>query len=147
MAKKSKQITGTCRHCGQTRIIYIPDGKEPGEYTQEELDDTATEQCECEKAVTAEAKNRQKKEAVDRMNKYYNDIIAAIKPGQDEAGKIEHLRGRQVLMTTIIESVCDRDIAAAGIQLTAAEAFMVSFKSGGALKVKRTYKGAEEWIF
>lgn len=39
-----QECTGTCRFCGQMRVVWA---KDPGEYSQEDLDRIASSECDC----------------------------------------------------------------------------------------------------
>ena len=58
--------TGTCKYCRQYKVVQVPKDKE---YTQEELDDIATAECDCDGAEE-EAKVRGKiKAAMDSIDR------------------------------------------------------------------------------
>ena len=148
METKEHQVTGTCKYCGQHMMIYLPEGWEPDEKTQEEYDALATEQCECEGAQSEAERARQKEEAISRMVEYYDALTAELNVNtQEGAREFERLSRQQALMVSIISMITDRCIAAASIQMTGAEVFSVSVKSKGQLCIRRIYKGMEEWIF
>ena len=147
MAKKN-QTTGQCKYCGQSMIIHLPEGWDPEEKGQEELDQLATEQCECVQAMSAEAKQKQKREAVKRMEKFYDKQMLEIKGGTPEANQERNrIMNQSDLMVKVIEEVVDRDIYAASIQISQSQMFSVAKKANGDLQVKRVYKGVEEWLF
>ena len=41
-----KDVTGSCIHCGQTKVIQVPDS-----WTQSQIDADVTMQCDCEAAA------------------------------------------------------------------------------------------------
>ena len=149
MAKrKNNEVTGTCRHCRQTRLIYLPDGWIPEDKEQDDYDNLATEQCECERAVSEAEKNEKKLKAIARMTEYYDELLKMhnqnTKEGQKEWQLLEKQKG---LMIRIIETVADEQISGAVVGITKCETFTVMIKANGDLQIKRQYKGTEEWIF
>lgn len=147
MAKK-KQTTGNCKYCGQSMIIHLPEGWDPEDKAQEDYDQLATEQCECERALSAEEKNQRKTAAVKRMTEHYDTILDGIKPTtpelQEERKKVE---GQQELMIKTVEMVADGHVVAAQVQISLSQMFTVTVKKNGDLQIKRVYKGVEEWLF
>ena len=98
--------------------------------------------------MSAEAKEKQKREAVKRMKKFYDKQLLEIKGGTPEAGKEQdRIMNQGELMVKVIEEVVDRDIYAASVQISQSQMFSVAKKANGDLQVKRVYKGVEEWLF
>ena len=149
MAKKQKTVQGTCRHCGQTTLIHLPEGwDEDDENIREKCDDMATEQCECAQAQRIAGDEKKKKAAIDRMTKYYLNLTAHITGQDPEAERDRQILGQRMdLMIRAIDAVTNGVVAEAGIRISASEAVSVGYKGNGDLRIKRVYKGAEEWIF
>ena len=149
MAKQKKNnATGYCKFCGQQLLVYLPEGWDPEDKTQEEYDQLATEQCECEQALTHEEKNQKKLAAIKRMTEYYDELLGQFRINNPETVKeMQKLEGQQALMLKAVEMVADRVVHAAAVQLSLSEAFTVAIKASGDIQIKRTYKGVEEWVF
>lgn len=64
----SEQYIGTCRFCGQQRVVMGPFGHEP---MQKEIDQVATDECNCDEAVAYRSltqKCRMLKNEIDAMH-------------------------------------------------------------------------------
>ena len=62
-----RSMTGTCKYCKQYKVVQVPKGKE---YTQEEVNNIATAECDCEGAEEeAKIQSRIKgaMESIDRI--------------------------------------------------------------------------------
>ena len=68
MERKLKQETGFCRFCTQGRIVKVPEDRE---FTQEELDLIASDECECPQAE--EYRSRQDK--IERAELYISNLV------------------------------------------------------------------------
>lgn len=82
--ENAKAHVGTCRFCGQRMIIQGPFGKTP---TQQELDTIATDQCDCDEAITyrlMEQRCRMLRNQIDALrmkNDWIHDVLSeAIQP-------------------------------------------------------------------
>lgn len=151
MAKKQAQTMGTCRHCGQQMVIHLPEDADPAGWTQEDFDQTATEQCICEGAMSEAQKEEQKKRAVDRMREFYEgriaEMLTEVRNDAQAVYQREMLIRQRILMVGVVEDVADRVILGASIPITESEVFTIVVKKSGDLQIKRTFKGSEEWIF
>ena len=148
MGRKKNETLGYCKYCGQQRMIYLPEGWDPADKAQEDYDQLATEQCECERALSAEEKNKRKDAAVQRMTEHYDTILAGIKADTPEhIEERKKIFGQQELMVKTVEMVADGNVVAAQVQISLSQVFSVAVKKNGDLQIKRVYKGVEEWLF
>ncbi len=60
---------GQCTYCGQTRMLEVEDG-----ITKEELNQEATENCNCECAINARESAKAEAEAVENIETLFKDF-------------------------------------------------------------------------
>lgn len=63
-----KKVTGFCNFCSQGRLVAVPDDKE---FSQEELNKIATDECDCPNAET----QRELEEKIRRAEYYIDNIV------------------------------------------------------------------------
>lgn len=68
MTGKIKKVTGFCKFCDQGRLVAVPDNKE---FTQDELNQIATDECECLKAK----EERERAEMLERAEYYIDNLV------------------------------------------------------------------------
>ena len=65
---KIKKVTGFCDFCSQGRLVGVPDDRE---FSQDELNRIATDECECEKAK----RHREREDKIERAEYYINNLV------------------------------------------------------------------------
>lgn len=73
---KIKKVTGFCNYCSQGRLVDVPDNEE---FTQDELNRIATDECECPQAIA----HREREDKIERAEYYINNLV----PEQEEHAK------------------------------------------------------------
>lgn len=63
-----KKVTGFCNYCSQGRLVAVPDDRE---FSQDELNKIATEECECKQA----AFQREREDKIERAEYYINNLV------------------------------------------------------------------------
>lgn len=64
-------LSGCCEYCGQTRAIEVADDL-PYQYTEEDLNEMATQKCDCPQAKS----ERRKAETREKINDFIDTEIA-----------------------------------------------------------------------
>lgn len=98
MAKKSS--TGACRFCGQS--VIVEDG---ADMTAPQLEEAATMQCGCEKAMEYQESANRRTVAHQRVNELF---------GAD-AGEFKQPEALQAIMQNAVDAICDKKMKAAVI--------------------------------
>lgn len=65
---KIKRVTGFCNFCSQGRLVAVQDDRE---FTQDELNKIATDECECSGAKS----EREKADKIERAEYYIGNLV------------------------------------------------------------------------
>lgn len=129
MAKESK--TGACRFCGQSVIV-----NGGADMTAPQLEEAATMQCECEKALAyREAANRRSM-AKQRVNELFGDA----------AGDYKQPEVVQQIVLNAVDAICDKKMKAATITIRTGLRCRIMQMAKDKIKVVREMSDNNEFI-
>ena len=116
--------TGACRYCGQTRAFDVREA-----VSDAELDEMATEQCDC-----AEAKlQRERQERLETAKRWAQREFEATE---------DLLRTVQSAIKAAFEGVADHVTVKVG-----RNTYKIDTDSDGLIRIKQTYKESTETVF
>lgn len=143
MSKKEKQTTayGICKYCGQRIIVFLPEGKTVDDYEPKELNDMATGRCGCDEAMKEAVRTVQEADALAQIDETFAQML------KEEPGMSLRIAAQQSIVKDAVKFVCRGMIESAQIRMDAHSSFAIGLKSNGNLRIRRTFKGTEEWIF
>lgn len=110
-----EHVKGACRFCGQ--IIMVDALLD---YTQEDIDEAATESCGCNDATEYVEKKSQKERAKERILKQFSNFQET----------------NRVLLEDIADAVIDEHIVKATIQISGREKCTINMDAKGKVKIK-----------
>lgn len=139
--KQENMASAPCRYCGQIIQLFLPEGRTADSYDQEELVEMATGRCACDEAVTASNRVAQIKGAKGALQELFDRLI---EESPEEAVK---LTAQQTLISDAVNLICSAAIESAQIRMDAHTHFAMGLKSNGELRIRRTFRGTEEWLF
>lgn len=117
------QRTGACRFCGQMATLEAPET-----WSDEDIDELATECCKCQEAEDYAYKKRRKERAIEA-------IIHQFGPYQ-ETGIIRE--GTMELLAEIADQVVEAKIQSGTIEIGEGLKAKISMTAKGAVKVERS---------
>lgn len=117
------QRTGACRFCGQMATLEAPET-----WSDEDIDELATECCKCQEAEDYAYKKRRKERAIEA-------IINQFGPYQ-ETGIIRE--GTMELLAEIADQVVEDKIQSGTIEIGEGLKAKISMTAKGAVKVERS---------
>lgn len=120
---KMIQRTGTCRYCHQQRFVEVPEDAD-----EEEINDTATEECDCEEAL--QAKERQQK----------------IEAAQTWAGNVFTPGPQLDTVLSDIRAVAERKVESVTIKILK-RTWTIDKDTNGMIRIRMTYKDTNEETF
>lgn len=132
---------GVCKYCGQTISLFLPDGKTADDYEPQDLIDMATGKCACDEAVKESNRLVQEIQAVKQIGEVFEQMIL------EDPDRTSVYDDQRALIENAVRMVCGMTIESAQIRMDAHSSFAIGIKSNGSLRIRRTYKGTEEWIF
>lgn len=113
-----KNQKGTCKFCKQMRIVQVPD---KGEFSQEELDGIATDECECKQA----SHSRERKQKMERAEL----IIDNMPP--------EHEKQVATTMKAALPDLIDQKLRKLSISVDSEVSYTMSRGKDGEVKIRR----------
>lgn len=123
MPELLRQRTGGCRFCGQMITVEAP-----GEWEEEEIDELATECCECQEAENYAYKKRRKERAAEAILKQFGPYQ---KTGIIREGTME-------LLAEIADQVVEDKIQSGTIDIGGGLKAKIGITAKGAVKVERS---------
>lgn len=132
---------GCCKFCGQRIVLSLPEGCAPEDYTTGELNDMATGRCACDAAERESRRTEQEKQAVSQIGEVFGQMVA------EDPARANIYTAQQAIITDAVKMICRGGIESAQIRMDANSSFGIGIKSNGNLRIRRTYKGTEEWVF
>lgn len=125
MDNELPRMTGTCKHCGQSRIIQTI-----GEITQARADEMASEQCDCQGAKVEQNRQRKIKKANEWAEQRFENTPETISLFKEE-----------------IRSVTNREVEKVTIKDNHSWTHVIQLDSDGYLNIKSSKKVEEEVDF
>lgn len=132
-------LSGTCKYCGQVRVVKAREGT-----TQEDLDKIATDECVCPMACKAFEEKTSYTMAADWLKGLCDQARKECKESRD---LVEMWNKREALLVYIAGLITNGDIKGANIKLDFENSISFSMTSGGKLKIKSTYKNEDGQSF
>ena len=118
MAGKMKTAKGTCRYCGQVRMVKVP---EDTDLPEEVLDQVATDECDCEKASFY----RERQEKIERAEL----IIENLPP--------EHEQDIVALLKKALPEIVDQKIRKISISVNSDVSYTMTRGKDGEVRIRR----------
>ena len=121
MGKEKEKMTtakGTCKYCGQSRIVQVPDGPD---LPEEVLNQVATDECDCEKAKFY----RERQEKIERVEW----IIGNLPP--------EHEQDIVGLLKKALPEIVDLKIRKISISVNSDVSYTMTRGKDGEVKIRR----------
>ncbi|MCL2107788.1 MAG: hypothetical protein FWH20_00385 [Oscillospiraceae bacterium] len=119
--------TGTCRFCGQNRIVDEKYKKLPGE----KRDEAVTNACTCPEARRAVRVKEQIEKARNCINQLCGEEAASIGISPIKTEAIEQ-------MYAVVDSIANGNLRSATLQICSRCKVVIGLTSKGTIKVKRT---------
>lgn len=129
MAKESK--TGACRFCGQSVIV-----NGGADMTAPQLEEAATMQCECEKALAYKEAANRRSMAKQRVNELFGDM----------AGVYKQPEVVQQIVLNAVDAICDKKMKAATITIRTGLRCRIMQMAKDKIKVVREMSDNNEFI-
>lgn len=115
---KMTTAKGTCKYCGQSRIVQVPDGPE---LPEEALSQIATDECDCEKATF----QRERQEKIERAEL----IIGNLPP--------EHEQQIVAILKRALPEMVDQKIRKVSISVSSDVSYTMTRGKDGEVRIKR----------
>lgn len=129
MKKESK--TGSCRFCGQSVIIDGGAGM-----TEPQLEEAATMNCECEKAVEYQESANRRTVAKQRVRELFGE----------EAGLFKQPEEVQTIILSTVDTICDKKMKAAVVTIRKGLKAKVCRMANDKIKVTREISDNDEFV-
>lgn len=120
-----KQVTGYCDFCNQARLVSVSDKKE---WTENELNRIATDECEC---VMAKAQ-RERNEKLKRAELYIDNLVT------DDHEDIKHL------LIAVVPLLLDHRLKKCTVNIDGAVTYTIFRSNDDAVIAQRTQKIVKE---
>lgn len=117
-------IRGTCKYCGQYRIVSFSD-------TQEEANEKASEECDC--GGTRKAKALQ-----ERKEKAMNGVESVFGEGASDAGYVPVSAEVLGFLKTVVTTMAEETVGAVSVEIPGACRAKFSFTGKGNIKICRS---------
>lgn len=129
MPKGTKDMTGVCRYCCQTRII-----KGSADMTEEEITEMATMSCECEGAKAYSAR----KQRLEKAKKCVDELFGEGAGGFAQSGEVTQF------MKNGIDAINNGDMRSLTVNLNEGLKCKIMTTTDGKIKVLREAKSVVE---
>lgn len=129
MAKKSS--TGACRFCGQS--VIVEDGTD---MTAPQLEEAATMQCGCERAMEYQESANRRTVAKQRVNELFGE----------DAGEFKQPEAVQAIIQNAVDAICDKKMKAVVITVRAGLRCRVMQMAKDKIKVVREISNNNEFV-
>lgn len=113
-----KSANGTCKYCGQVRIVKVP---EKEDLPEDVLDQIATDECDCERAKHY----RERAEKIERA-----ELIIENLPPENEKQIVSTLK-------TALPEIVDQKLRKVSISVDAGISYAMSRGKDGEVKIRR----------
>lgn len=120
-----KQLTGYCDFCNQARLVSVSGNRE---WTEDELNRIATDECECARAK----EQRERDEKLKRAELYINNLVT------DDHEDIKHL------LIEVVPLLLDHKLKKCTVNIDGAVTYTVFRGNDDAVIAQRTQKIVKE---
>lgn len=121
---------GRCRFCGQQVML-----DEKIDYTEKQRVEEATLRCECDDAKAYKEKYTQKKRAVEKVRKVFQEMAAG--------GRLKEELGEY--LEEITKMICDGEIKGIIVDIRQGERLTIKINAKEKVKIKKEKKKQEEY--